>query len=154
MICLLVSHGSSVNTNSGGLRMPGHKALIGRRHYRLSADSNVPALCTRERISIRMKASLIMFEISWETCSSQFCLASILQPIAVTVQQHHKGQRRDSMQTWSQLCQRFTRMNIKYDTNLSRRSFSVTQSVGILLAACCSSPFVPYNVSFCLLIVL
>lgn len=36
-----------------------------------------------------------MFEISWETCSSQLYLASILQPIAVTAQQRDKGHRRD-----------------------------------------------------------
>lgn len=129
--------------------MPGDKALIDRRHYRLSADSSI---CTRERVSARMKASLIMFEISWETCSSQLYLATILQPIAVTVKQKDtegiKGRPEVSGASI------FTRMSIKYDTNLSRQSFYFTQSVGILLASRCSSAVVAYNLPFCLLIVL
>lgn len=87
--------------------MPGRKALIDRRHYRLSADSNIPAQRTRERISVRLRASFIMFEISWETCSSQSYLSSILQPIAVTVQQCDKGQRRGLEADPKSACQRF-----------------------------------------------
>lgn len=121
---------------SGGLQIPGHKALIDRRHYRLSADSNIPTTCTRERITVRMKARFIMFEISWETCSSQSYLASILQPIAVTMQQRDSLKDREGIKGKPEVsgASVFTRMSIKYDTNLSCWSFSLTQSVPILLA--------------------